>query len=454
MEQLQRQLEELRKQRQEIIQKRNAEYEAIKELTIQPEAQATQAKLKKQAQQKHLTLEHRTDEVEVAPTEIAKYTRAVQADTMPERIVEIKPDYKVEIDENSRTTYDYINEATGSGGKAAIPFIKQFQQAVSSYAQNLPRSSDISIFWSSPAGHRFPTAIDWTDHSFAVANRKATTIKGEGYVALHDIGNLDKPIEIPVSAQPTTIKFVPRSDDLVIVGGATGLIYLYDSRLPQPLVTQTQRWNACHNAQVISTLFIADRQFMSIGADGSMFHWDIDSLSKPVAKDPLPNSKSQIVNPTAACMNDMGNIVIGFEDGSVITRSTAVGSKVEQLTKQNGSITSLDFRQRTRGHQSVLAVTSLDGTITIWTNNKCVNKFENLTDLYVGCCWRPCPNQYLVTARSDNVVVFSDLDQKYEKKVTLPSMASCLKFSPDGNMLTAGCLDGSIHIITCPPISE
>ena len=114
--------------------------------------------------------------------------------------------------------------------------------------------------------------------TFAVAVRQFSTT-GEGIVSVRNAKTPQNSIDLRIPSQPTTVKFVPRTTDLILVGSISGQIYLYDKRSSTDSpVAQTQRWNSCHYAQIISTIFTVQRQFLSIAADGTFFTWDLDSL--------------------------------------------------------------------------------------------------------------------------------------------------------------------------------
>ena len=441
MDQLQKQLDELRKRRQEIIQKRNAELEAIKELKVSPEPEIVQDHQKKsKSNDVQLSFARPVKDISFNPVQHAVYTRATQADLMPDPVVvEKKPDVHLSIDDESQTTFDYVVEDN---------IIAQNDVPTISFGP----TSDYEIIWSHSKQvdtRKVPTAIDWSGSTFATALRHFASV-GEGIVSIRNAKTPDNATEVRVPSQPTTVKFVPRSTDMFIVGTISGLIFLYDKRAQDTPVAQTQRWNSCHYAQIVSTIFTVQRRFLSIAADGSIYSWDIDSLSSCLSKDPLPNSSAQMVRPTAACLNDLGKVIIGFEDGKVASRSINKEAPLETIATFNGPITGMSFRQSSRGYRSALAVSSLDCNLSVFSGEKKTKEYTSITDAYLGCEWRPAQSPVLATLRSDGRVLIYDITQNDERSVELPAMGCCSAFSAEGNMLCVGCIDSTIHLINCP----
>lgn len=450
MEQLQRQLEDLRKRRQEIVQKRNAEFEAIKELAVAPEPAPKQDQnAAKKEKEQHLSIERPIDQdTSYSPIQHALYTRSTQADFLPEPVViEKKPDIKLSIDDQSEKNFEYVFEDTAQ--------VSNEQQTLIEFGQ----TSDYQCVWSSPQDNRrFPTSIDWcmNNLTFAVAVRQFSAA-GEGIVSIRNPKSPQNSIDLRIPSQPTTVKFVPRTTDLILVGSLSGQIYLYDKRKSTDSpVAQTQRWNSCHYAQVISTIFTVQRQFLSIAADGSFFTWDLDQLGTPLSKDPLPNSKAEMIRPTCAVLDDLGKVVVGFEDGLVASRSINKESALEEITRRQGPITGLSFRQSSRGFRSALAVSSIDCTLSVFSGEKETKAISLITGSFVGCEWRPSlpsstsVSPVLAALGSDNKVSLYDIAQDDVRSFDLPAMGCCSAFSSDGNMLCVGCIDGSYHLVNCP----
>ncbi|KAK8842595.1 hypothetical protein M9Y10_025453 [Tritrichomonas musculus] len=451
MEQLQRQLEELRKRRQEIIQKRNAEFEAIKELAVAPEPTPKKEQIEeKKEKEQHLSIERPIDQdTTLNPVQHALYTRSTQADFLPNPVVvEKKPDVKISIDEQSEKNFEYVSEESIQVSNDQPTLL------------NFGPTSDYQIIWSSPQDNRrFPSSIDWcmNNTTFAVAVRQFSTT-GEGIVSVRNAKTPQNSIDLRIPSQPTTVKFVPRTTDLILVGSISGQIYLYDKRSSTDSpVAQTQRWNSCHYAQIISTIFTVQRQFLSIAADGTFFTWDLDSLGSCLSKDPLPNSEAQMIRPTCAVINDLNKVVIGFEDGLVASRSINKESQLEEITRSTGPITGLSFRQSSRGFRSALAVSSIDCTLSVFSGEKMTKEIALITGSFVGCEWRPTPlststtvSPVLAALKSDNKVSLYDIAQDDERSFQLPAMGCCTSFSGEGNMLCVGCIDGSYHLVNCP----
>lgn len=454
MDSLQKQLVELKKRRQEIIQKRNAELEAIKELAVAPEPQSKieQSPMKK-SKDKYLSIERPNDQdVDLTPVQHTFYTRSIQADLIAEApIVEKSSTVHLAIDDNSQNYFDYITDDVSN------------QNQDPSTILNFGPTSEYQIVWSSsPDNRKFPSAIDWCDTSpsFAVAVRNFS-LQGEGVVSIHHANSPQNSIELKIPAPPTTVKFIPRTADQVLVGTLSGLLFLYDKRTSnESPVYQTQRWSSCHYSQIISTIFTGNRRFISLDADGSIFTWDLDSFGSCLSKDFLPNSKSQMIRPTCADTNDLGKVIIGFEDGRVAAYSHSVNKELEldEICHNSGSITGLSFRQSSRGFRSALAVSSIDCTLSIFSGEKKTKEIQLINESFLDCKWRPSSSQNSLTAAppvlcaltSDKKAVLYDIAHDDERSFELPAMGCCTSFSTDGNMLCVGCIDGSYHLINCP----
>ena len=451
---LQKQLEDLRRKHQEVIQKKNAELDAIKELSVAPETvqQTTISASQGSSKKVTLSMTEPKETVELRPKEevkIEKFTKSTQSEQQfdenslqNENADNYTQNAVIEIDEKSQTSFDYTNDG--------------YENNVADY-DNSSSTSEFTKIWSEKADSRYcATDCQWRGRELLVTYK--TNLKNKsGYILRRDINSLSQATKYECPSQPTSITCVPRSNDTFIVGGNTGLIFLYDTREKANPVAQTQRWNACHTCQIIGQLFVSDRRFISVGADGSIYMWELDNLAAPIKQElHMSQYKSQGSRPTAVASTDIGNLLVGFEDGSVFTKGTKGTKDEERIMKFGGPITGIDFRPGSKGQRSSFVVSSLDGVTEVISNGKTLKKVESLTESYVGCAWQPqTPRQCFCACRSDGIVSLIDCDQsENELSYNLESIATCCRFSNDGKHLCVGTIDENVSVLTCPTLAS
>ncbi|KAH0788571.1 cytoplasmic dynein 1 intermediate chain isoform X3 [Histomonas meleagridis] len=431
MEKLQKQLEELKKKREEIVKKRNAECDAIKELTISPEPKILGDSTNQDISKKQFSLEIINEEITVEPKVIPKYTKDIQVDIIPESKPQIevkeKPIIHIEIEESPTSIVDIAYEETSE--PTQVPIYK---------------SNNYSIFWSKTLDNRyFPTSIDWSFQQFAVSLRQVPSTK-EGLINIHSSFSPDKFQQLKLSCQPTTVKFLPRSSDVLIAGSSSGRIFLFDKRAQGTPIIETPRYNPSHYSQVISTLPTVQNQFISVASDGTIFCWDIDAMTKPIFDDHISN-----IQPTVACISD-SQLFIGLEDGQVLQRSINKGSQSTKILSFDGPITGLSFKHGTKTSRSALAISSMDCSLCIWSNESSVRTFETNGDAFVGCEWVPNANGVIAGMRGDAKVTLYNMNEGEKSSFALPAVPVCEEFSSDGGIFCVGCTDGSYHLIGFP----
>lgn len=446
---LQKQLEELRSRHQEMIDRRMAELEAIKELSVQAEFSNSNIPISpvKQTKKVLLSMTSPSETVEFAPKDSAQIKK-VAISTQIENQIPINDDQQkpqsyydqttvLELDQNS-VSFENINNTDS-----------EVNETINIETSN---TSEFRKIWSEPAVVRY-VASDccWKGHEFYVSYK--TNLKDKlGFILKRDINNILQSVRYDCPTQPTCIAMVPHSSDCFVVGGNTGLIYLYDTREKQNPVSQSQRWNKCHCSQIVGLIFVKDRNLLSVAADGSVYMWDIDALASPLDTDlHMSRYKLQGARPTCVTYTDIGNILIGSEDGSVISKGKTKNEETK-IQQYDGMITSIDFRPGSKGQRSAYCITTLDGVVEVRSDSKSLKKIVSLTESYVSCCWQPNPRLCFAACRSDGFVTLVDVleDSNAELNVNLDSIATCCKFSNDGKYLFVGTIDSNSHILSCP----
>jgi WD40 repeat protein len=219
----------------------------------------------------------------------------------------------------------------------------------------------------------------------------------DGKIRVFDAQRPDRPSEFEVIGQPTAVRWLPRSSDRFVVGTAFGDLMLYDTR--SGLVSRTVRKGKCHSAQIVSLLFPASTKLLSVADDSVVMLWDVDSLASPLAKAKLAVTAGAPLPlpPTTACLDDGRALIVGFEDGTVAKRSVEIRegeskrpvmmSVITEKTVEHGMVTTMAYRPRKHGRKGHLAVGTLDGTLMLWTGEKCDQRIEGLVDGITACAW-------------------------------------------------------------------
>jgi hypothetical protein len=194
-----------------------------------------------------------------------------------------------------------------------------------------------------------------------------------------------------------------------------------------------------------------------------MYSWDIDSFpSSAPSKTRLSLvGSSEASRPSCACANDRGGLVIGFEQGMIATRPVEIRREEKQrpvildvLRRDGGAVTGVSFREASHGWKSTLAVASLDGAVSLWSNDRCVRTIEYLAEAVVGCCWKPGQVPILAICRSDAKIGFFDFEADAETLIEWEAadgkaIATCSEFTADGSIYCVGDTLGVVHLLRC-----
>lgn len=451
---LQKELEELRMRHKEMVDRNKAELEAIKELSVQAEMTNPQIPMSplKSTKRVILSMTLPNEMVEFAPKETQK-AKKVEISTQIDNQTPVNDTNQlmqglyqssatIELDENAVAYENIISNET------ELKVTEEFESN---------NTSEFRKIWSEGSAIRYVAAdCCWKGHEFFVAYK--TNLKDkQGFILKRDVNNLTQSVRYECPTQPTCLAMVPHSPDCFIVGGNTGLLYLYDTREKQNPVAQSHRWDECHYSQIVGLLFIKDRILLSIAADGSVYSWNIDALASPIQELHMSKFKTQGARPTCASEYSTGNILIGSEDGSVVSKSQTKKEETE-IEKYDGMITGIDFRQGSKGQRDSYCVTTLGGVAEVRSvnkdssDNKTMKKIVSLTESYVACCWQPNSRPVFVACRSDGTISLIDAmdDSNADLNVVLDSIATCCKFSNDGKYLFVGTIDSNSHLLICP----
>ena len=460
MEDLQLELEQIRKKRQELTERNTAQKKAIKDLKP-TQTTVSQGPIKTKLDQNSFEI------FEVPLNEIPKYSRDTQPD--PDFFLNSSP---------SKTGNQNIVELSVCDSAILYdsPEINDkdfFQSKNHIEGSNFDSSQDsfnpICVF-PKQNGH-FPTACDFVENEYLISVSTNLHNKGHGEIYLGDICSNPKTLSdtqlFNVFSQPSTISFTPNyfSEYTFLAGGQTGLLFLFDKRSGSNSILQSQRWKKCHYSQIISTLFLDSKTVLSISRDGTAFIWDLAKLDngpRPLdgnVNTPnynvLPTSKP--ISPTTACLVENG-CIYGFVDGSVrIQPRSQMAQQIlnDPIIQRDCSITGLDYYNGGNLYEYALAVSSIDGVAEVWSYDsnklKCTKKIESLAESYVACGWRGRTYQ-LGIALSNGVIELHEIKSGKKWETKLDQMASCMKFSSSGKALCVGLINGGVSILSCPSV--
>jgi WD40 repeat protein len=429
---LARELEELRRQREELVRKRRAEYESINfnPATFEPVPVSAPYG---PARRPRLVIEHQRENVEVGLSQIPKYTRSIQTDipvvaAAPDVVAPPRPALKIKRsslfehafdEDNDRQLGDFI----GSPTRYSVAFSSIGESGV------------------------LPVAVDSSGTNFSLAYRPING-SADGRISLFDGANPDrKSTELQLFGQPSTVQFAPGSSDHILVGHSSGILTFLDRRQPAP-VSPPLRPPDGHFSEILATHFTTDKTFWSIGADVSCMRWDIRNLSQPS----ISNLITRSLRLTAACLNERGWFIAGSAAGSLFKIANLQCTDICTGSGDScarSAITAVDISRKSYG---MLAVASLDGSLRVWHDEqsewKVLWETESMEHSVLGCCWHPNRRGVLAAARSDDSILFCDIEGAVEP-CKLGKFPTCIAYDAEGSILCAGTLDGGVSIIRC-----
>jgi hypothetical protein len=94
-----------------------------------------------------------------------------------------------------------------------------------------------SDFISAALDSRFPTDVHWPVSSQLAAAYRSKKQTVDSVVRVFDPHRPDLPSEIGLIGQSSTVRWLPRSSDRLLVGTTVADLFLYDIRTPQKLVS-------------------------------------------------------------------------------------------------------------------------------------------------------------------------------------------------------------------------
>ena len=442
---LRKHIEELKKKREQIVEERNKEYESIRELSAAPEPEALRNINAKSAK---LSLVRPAEDIELKPTSVQPkaqkvqlYYREVQTDPLPEPtaiVVEKRSPVKIEVDDSPEWQHDFVENS----------LLKTKEK--NTLNERILAADYHTSFWNKSFSgvQQFPVDVAWSGHSVALAMRPLSVDKA-GSVYVYDANNLEEATSLQFGGQPTVVTFVPDSSDLVVVGGMTGQLSVYDTRAGAAPIADSKRWIRSHYWQVVSVMFSTRLVFRTIDADGKILGWNMDRLGSrdvKAARDEITVDKVANGKVTAACLNNSGEMIVGFETGLVGRKSVRQGTQLREVRKYRGPITGLDFRD------GRLAVSSLAGQVDIWTKDSCIKTIESLSDSFVDCCWKPAQSPTVAICGCGKDVILHDIESNQETKISIDGVKTCSAFNSEGSVMCLGSViqnEGTFSLIRC-----
>lgn len=180
-----------------------------------------------------------------------------------------------------------------------------------------------------------------------------------------------------------TAKFSPFHPSLIVGGGYSGQVFLWDTRAKASPVQRTPLTNVGHTHPVYSIQIVGTQNannIISCSTDGAVCGWTVDMLAQPQEYLELitpPPTKAEDLAPTCMAFPqaDPTYFLVGTEEGSVYPchRYDRAGAKagIEQRIRYKGHaapVMSIDFHPA-RGPidlGDLVLTSSLDWTVKLW----------------------------------------------------------------------------------------
>lgn len=309
-----------------------------------------------------------------------------------------------------------------------------------------------------------PMDCSWSKNNLVIAFRVSGKYK-RGYILYISFTGDDpkkyEKMEFECTTQPSIVRFVPGSTSKFVVGAATGALYLFDKDAKVNPVAQSHRWEDSHLESIISIMFGLENSMFTVALDGSIWHWDIDRIAKPTTDLSMKDYNNCSCRPTCCVLDDSGNIFIGSQNGKVVVKKTSYAEKEDvKVLEFHSCITGIDFKPGAGRLDKCLCVATLDGEFNIYTirdgSYESVHKIQSLEDSFVNCALQPNSGHAYVLCHTNSAstdksyVTYHDPDSPGSKaRIELSSIALCCGFNKDGSILCVG-TEKLVYIIGCP----
>eukprot|EP01147_Barroeca_monosierra_P002032 gene2032-5105_t len=322
---------------------------------------------------------------------------------------------------------------------------------------------------------RTVTAIDWNPkHQELLAasyndNSEAPTLP-DGCVLLWNLYNPDRPERIfECQSAVVSCKFAPYQPQVLVGGTYSGQIVAWDLREKKATPHQQSNLNANYHSHPVFCLDVVGTQnahsLVSVSTDGRLCCWNLDSVldTQDDVIDLSSASTAKSVAPT--CMsfptNDINNLIVGSEDGSIyhVSRVAAKQDKMNEpyvVPGYSGPITGVQFHpsKSTAEFSDLFLSSSTDWTVKLWSLEKKqpLIVLDYFDDYVYDVEWSPVHPALFATADGLGNLDFWDLNHDTEVPYTsVPvrdgkTAINKIRWNSAGTAIATGDADGYVSV--------
>lgn len=268
----------------------------------------------------------------------------------------------------------------------------------------------------------------------------------------------------------TSVCFATFHPNLVVGGTYSGKIVLWDNRSSRRTpVQKTQLSASTHTHPVYCVTVVGTpnaNNLISISTDGKMCSWSLEMLSQPQESLELAHKQAKCVAATSMSFlsNDVNNLVLGSEDGSVFT-ACRHGSKAGitdcMSDSHGGPVTGIHSNHVTGpvDMSHYFLTSSFDWTIKLWSvkEQKCLHSFDDNNDYVMDVSWSPIhPALFAAVDASGRLDLWnmnSDVEVPFAT-VNIDSALNGVRWHQNGQMLAVGDDVGRVYIYDVSEVNE
>jgi dynein intermediate chain len=335
---------------------------------------------------------------------------------------------------------------------------------------------------------RMISSIAWSPHHTGIVlasyyQLDKTTSDPDGVVLMWDLKFVKDTPDYVFNCHSSvmSVTFSKFHPHFVIGGTYSGQIVLWDIRsgkrtpVQRSLLSTSAHTHPIYCLEVVGSLNA--HNLISVSTDGRLCCWNLDNLSQPQDYADLQNRNPRAVVVTSLSFpkNEVNKFVVGSEEGVVYQcqrHGKKPGDVVVQYDGHFGAVTAVSCHQATNNHNDfshLFLSSSFDWTVKLWSlkllNEQQITSksatpicsFETNNDYVLDVKWSPVHPALFVTVNGEGRIDFWNINHDSEVPILTEVVDVALakvQWSPNGQLLAAGDVEGSLYIYEAGEVSK
>mmetsp|Transcript_5976 Transcript_5976/g.13861 ORF Transcript_5976/g.13861 Transcript_5976/m.13861 type:complete len:746 (-) Transcript_5976:24-2261(-) len=307
------------------------------------------------------------------------------------------------------------------------------------------------------------------------------TKQGNGLVLFWSLKNPEYPMKVyRTECSVTSLAFADKSVNLLAVGLYDGTVAVYDVRKPEDKPVLESSYTGGKHSDCVWEVRWVDKgsergeALVSVSSDGRVTQWsmskglehtDLIKLKRVATHKKVANTKneafiSRMASGMCADFNskDSSLYIVGTEEGTMHKCSVSYNEQyLETYTGHSGPVYKVEWSPFL---PSAFLSCSADWAIKLWhqEQDSAMLTMQSSADYVADIEWSPWVSTIFASVTGDGFVCIWDmsistLDPIVTEKI-LPRKPSCIKFSPNSNVVVSGDNTGRVQVYRLSGIDD